>query len=47
MKPCLKMGGNLKKIIEMFVRDPTKNKNMVGIINMNERSIEEGRQHQE
>ena len=34
MKPYLNMGGNLKKIDEMFVRVPPKKKNKVDIINI-------------
>ena len=35
MIPFLKMGGNLKKIDEIFVRVPPKNKRKVDIVNMN------------
>ena len=41
MKPNLNMGGNLKKIDEIFVRVPPKNKRKVGVIIMYESSSEE------
>ena len=40
MEPYLKMGGNLKKIGEIFVRVTPKNKTKVYIININKSSSE-------